>query len=65
MAGARDGDVAEAGVEQIRVDAGIGVYENALGGKALGAVAGDGVAVGEVTVLRSVKFDLAGVVEAG
>jgi hypothetical protein len=38
VAGAGDGDVAEAGVEQIRVVAGIGVDENAFGGQALGAV---------------------------
>ena len=51
MAGAGDGDVAEAGVEQVRVDAGIGVHEDALGGEALGTVAGDGVAVVEMAVL--------------
>ena len=33
MAGAGDGDVGEAGVEKIRVDAGIGVDENAFGGR--------------------------------
>ena len=35
VAGAGDGDVAEAGVEQIWVDAGVGVHQNALGGEAL------------------------------
>ena len=65
MAGAGDGDVAEAGVEQVRVDAGIGVDEDALGGEALGAVAGDGVAVVEVAMLAGVELDLAIVVEAG
>ena len=38
MAGAGDGDVGEAGVEQVRVDAGIGVNEDAFGSEALGAV---------------------------
>src|SRR5712692_5285682 len=61
---ARDGDVAEAGVEQIRVDVGIGVDENAFGRKALGAVTGEGVAVVEMTMLAGVEFDLAVVVEA-
>src|ERR1039458_9460188 len=61
---ARDGDVAEAGVEQIRVDVGIGVDENAFGRKALGAVTGDSVAVVEMTMLAGVEFDLAVVVEA-
>ena len=64
VAGAGDGDVAEAGVEQVRVDAGVGVDENALGGKALRTVTGDGVAVVEMTVLAGVEFDLAAVVEA-
>ena len=65
MAGAGDGDVPEAGVEQIRVDAGIGVNEDALGREALGAVTGDGVAVVEMTMLAGVELDLAVVVEAG
>jgi hypothetical protein len=64
MAGAGDRDVAEAGVKQVRVDAGIGVNENAFGGEALGAVAGDCVAVVEVTVLAGLDLDLAVVVEA-
>ena len=51
MASARYGDVAEAGIEQVWVDAGIGVNENAFGGKTLGAVAGDGVAVVEMTMI--------------
>ena len=51
MAGAGDGDVGEAGVEQVRVDARISVNEDAFGGKALGAVTGDGVAVVEMTML--------------
>ena len=60
---ARDGDVAEAGVEQVRVDAGIGVNQDALSGEGLGAVTGDGVAVVEMTMLVGVEFDLAVVVE--
>src|ERR1700721_2124088 len=63
MAGARDRDVAEAGVQQVRVDTGIGVNENAFGGKALGAMTGDGVAMIEMTVLASLELDLAVVVE--
>ena len=64
VASARDGDVGEAGVEQVRVDTCIGVNEDAFGGKALGAVTGDGVAVVEMTMLVGVEFDLAIVVEA-
>src|ERR1700682_5304128 len=64
VASARDGDVAEAGVEQVRVGTGIGVNENAFGGQALGAVTGNGVAVVEMTMLVGIKFDLAVVVEA-
>ncbi len=47
------------------MDAGIGVHEDALGGEALGAVAGDGVAVIEMAVFSGVEFDFAVVVEAG
>ena len=65
VAGAGDGNVAETGVEQVRVDAGIGIDENALGGEALGTVAGDGVAVVEVAVLLSVELSLAVAVETG
>ncbi len=65
MAGTGDGYVAKAGVEQVRVDAGAGVYEDTLGGKILGSVAGDGVAVVERAVLLSVELDLAVDVEAG
>ena len=64
VAGAGDGNVAEAGVEQVRVNAGVGVNENAFGGKALGAVTGDGIAVVEMTMISGVKFGLAVVVEA-
>src|SRR5208282_1703676 len=62
---ARNGNVGEAGVEQVWVDAGIAVNEDAFGGKALGAVTGNGVAVVEMTMLVGVEFDLAVVVEAG
>jgi hypothetical protein len=62
MAGAGDGDVAEAGVEQVRMDAGIGVNEDAVGGEALGTVTGDGVAVVKMTMISGVKPDLAVVV---
>jgi hypothetical protein len=64
VAGAGDGDVAEAGVEQIWVDARIGVNEDAFRGEALGTVTGDGVAVVEMTMISGVKFGLAVVVEA-
>ena len=65
MAGAGDGDVGEARVEQVRVDAGIGMNENAFGSEALGAVASDGIAVVEMTMLAGVELDLMIVVQAG
>jgi hypothetical protein len=65
VAGARDGDVTETGVEQVRVDACVGIDEDALGGEALGTVAGDGVSVVEVAVLAGIELDLAVVVETG
>jgi hypothetical protein len=65
MAGAGDGDVAEAGVQQVRVEAGVGMNENAFGGEALGAVTGDGIPVVEMSMLTGVELDLPVVVEAG
>ena len=47
------------------MDPGVSVNEDAFGGKALGAVTGDGIAVVEMTMLAGVKFDLAVVVEPG
>ena len=64
VAGAGDRDVAEAGVEQVGVDTGIGVNENAFGGEPLRAVTGNGIAVVEMTMLDGVELDLAVVVEA-
>ncbi len=64
MAGAGDGDVAEAGVEQIWVDAGIGVNEDAVGSEALGTMARDGIAVVKMTMISGIKLDLAVVIEA-
>ena len=65
MAGAGDRDVAEAGVEQVWVNAGIGIYQDSLGSEALGTVAGDGVAVVEMAMLFGVELDLPVVVEPG
>ena len=59
---ARDGNVGEAGVEQVWVDPGIAVNENAFGSKALGTVTRDDIAVVKMTILPCVKFDLATVV---
>ena len=47
------------------MDAGIGMNEDAFGGKALGTVAGDGIAVVEMTMLADLELDLAAVVQTG
>ena len=65
VARAGDGDISEAGVEQVRVNACIGVHQDALGGEALGAMAGDGVAMIEMAMLTGIEFDLPVVVETG
>ena len=65
VASAGDGDVAEAGVEQVRVDTGVGVDEDTLGGEPLRTVAGDGVAVVKMAVVMGVEFDVTVVVETG
>ena len=63
VAGAGDGNVAEAGVEQVRVDPSVSVNENAVGGEPLRAVTGDGIAVVEMTMVDGVELELAVVVE--
>ena len=65
MARARDGDIAETGVEQVWVNAGVGIDQNALCGESLRTVAGDCVAVIEMAMLLGVEFDAPVVVEAG
>src|SRR5271165_7010446 len=62
---ARGRNVGEARVEQVWVDAGIAVNEDAFSGKALGTVTGNGVAVIEMTMIFGVEFDQAIVVEPG
>ena len=56
VAGAGNRDVSKAGIEEIRVDAGIGIYQDALSGEALRAVAGDRIPVIKVTVLLGIEF---------
>jgi hypothetical protein len=46
------------------VDVGIGVDKNAFGGKTLGAVTPNGVAMVEMAMLAGVELDLVVVVEA-
>jgi len=65
VAGARDGDIAKSGIQQIRMDAGVGVDEDAFGGESLCAVACDHIAVIEVAVAGGVEFNTTVVVEAG
>ena len=65
VAGARDGDVPETGIEQIRVNAGVGIDQNAFRGETLGTVAGNSVAVVEMAMLFGIEFDLPVIVEAG
>ena len=61
MAGAGDGDIAEARTEQIWMHAGIGVNKDPL----VGAMARDGVALIEMAVLGSVELYAMIVVELG
>lgn len=57
MAGSGDRDIAEAGVEQVRVGTGIGIDENGLGGEALGGVAGDSIsALTRALIVRRVQW---------
>jgi hypothetical protein len=56
MAGAGDGNVAEAGVEQVRVDPSVSVNENAFGGEPLRAVTGDGISSNSRNGKRSVSI---------
>jgi hypothetical protein len=65
VAGTGEGDVAETGVKKIRMDAGVRVDEDTLGGETLGAVAGDGISVVEVAVFAGVELNLLVIVQAG
>ena len=65
MAGAGDGDIAETGVEQVRVNAGVGIDQDAFCGESLRAVAGDGISVVEVAMLTGVELYGPVVVESG
>ena len=64
VAGTRNGDIAEAGVEEVCVNVGIGVHQNTLGSEPLNTVAGNGIAVIEVAKFGRVEFDTMVVVEA-
>jgi len=64
VAGARDRDIAEAGVEQVRVDPRVSVNENTFGSEPLRAVTGDSIAVVEMTMFDGIELDLTAVVEA-
>ena len=56
MAGAGNRDISEAGIEEVRVNARVGIYQDALRSEALRAMAGDCVAMVKVTVLLGVEF---------
>jgi hypothetical protein len=58
-------DVTDAGVEQVRMNARVGVDEDAHGGESLGAVDGDCMAVIKVAVLGGVEFNLPVIVKLG
>jgi hypothetical protein len=58
VAGSGDRDGGEAGVEDVRMDASVGVNEDAFSSETLRAMTGDGVAVVEMTMLRSIELDL-------
>jgi len=63
VAGAGNRDVSEAGVEEVRMNAGVGIYQDALCGKALRAVTGDCISVVKMAMLFCVEFDPAIVVK--
>lgn len=51
MAGARNGNVAETGIEQVWVDAGVSIDQDAFCGETLSTVAGDCIVQGRGTGL--------------
>ena len=63
VAGAGNRDVSEAGIEEVRVDAGVGIYQDALCSEALRAVAGDSIPVVKVRMLFGIEFDSAVIVK--
>ena len=63
LTGARYGNVAEAGAEQVGMDAGVGVNKDTFAGESLGTMACDRIAVVKVAVLGCIEFNLPMVVE--
>ena len=63
VARAGNGCIAEARAEQVRMNAGVCVNEDALCCKPLGTVAGNGVAVIEVAVVSGIELDSAVIIE--
>ncbi len=56
VAGAGDGDVSEAGIDKVGMCGCIDIDQHTIGGKALRAVAGYGIAMIEVRILRIWKL---------
>ena len=65
VARAGNRDVAETGIEQVRVNAGIGIDQDALCGESLGTVASDRIAVIEMAMFIGVELYAPVVVETG
>lgn len=64
MTGSRDGHISEPGIEQLGMNAGIGVDENPFGSETLRAVTGHGVSVIEVPMGGGIEFHLTTTIEA-
>jgi hypothetical protein len=62
-AGSGNRYVSKAGIEEVRVDARVGIYQDALCSEALRAVAGDCIPVVKVRVLFGIKIDSAVIVK--
>jgi hypothetical protein len=65
VAGTGNGYIAKPRVEQVRVDAGVGIDQDAFRGESLRAVAANGVSVVEMAMFFGIEFDLPAIVEAG
>ena len=59
VAGARERNVGEPGIEQVRVNASVRVNEDAFGCKSLRAVTCDGIAVVEMRMLAGIELNVA------
>ncbi len=65
VTGAGHGDIAKTRIEQVGMDARIGINEHTFGGESLGAMASNRVTVIEMAMLNRAEFDPSLIIKVG